>query len=74
VPEFASQLETLLGFWLRILRARGAEGADFIAITPEFGPPPYQPVEPGSGRTLSDPWEVNLWTRGYLRSSLAEFV
>lgn len=72
--EFTPQLQTLLGFWRRILRARAAEGADFVAITPEFGPPPYQPVEPGSGRMLSDPWEVNLWLRGYLGSAFAEFV
>lgn len=69
-PEFVPQLQTLLGFWRRILRAREAEGADFVAITPEFGPPPYQPVEPGSGRMLSDPWEVNLWMRHLLRRVL----
>jgi len=73
-PEFARQLETLLAVWLRILRAREAEGADFVAITPEFGPPPYQPVEPGSGRMLSDPWEVNVWMQGHLRSACAGFV
>lgn len=69
-PEFVPQLQTLLGFWRRILRAREAEGADFVAITPEFGPPPYQPVEPGSGRMLSHPWEVNLWMRHLLRRVL----
>ena len=73
-PEFAVQLETLLAVWRRILRARTADEVDFIAITPEFGPPPYQPVEPGSGRLLADPWEANVWMRGYLRAALSEFL
>lgn len=72
--EFAPQLQTLLGFWRRILRAREAEGIDFVAITPEFGPPPYQPVEPGSQRLLSDPWEVNVWMRGHLCAALSDFI
>ena len=70
VPEFAGPLEALLGLWRRILRARTADEADFLVITPEFGPPPYQPVEPGSGRRLADPWEVNLWMRDLLRREL----
>ncbi len=73
-PEFAAQLKTLFAIWRRILSARAEDGADFIAITPEFGPPPYQPVEPVSGRLLADPWEVNVWMRDYLSSRLTEFV
>lgn len=37
-PEFVPQLQTLLGFWRRILRAPEAEGTDFVAIRPEFEP------------------------------------
>jgi hypothetical protein len=73
-PEFAPQLETLLGLWRRVLQARASDGADFVAITPEFGPPPYQPVAPSTARALADPWAVNLWMRDYLRSALPEFV
>lgn len=73
-PEFAVQLETLLAVWRRILQARTADEADFIAITPEFGPPPYQPVEPVTGRPLADPWELNVWMRGYLRAALSGSV
>ena len=70
-PQFAAPLETMLGFWRRIVRARAAEGMDFVAITPESGPPPYQPVEPGSGRRLADPWEINVWMRDLLRRELS---
>lgn len=70
-PGFAPQLETLLGFWRRILHARAADRADFVAITPEFGPPPYQVVDPASGQPLSDPWDVNLWMLRRLRAELA---
>jgi hypothetical protein len=73
-PEFAPQLETLLGLWRRVLQARASDGADFVAITPEFGPPPYQPVAPSTARALADPWAVNLWMRDYLRAALPEFV
>jgi hypothetical protein len=73
-PEFAPQLEILLGLWRRILQVRASDGADFVAITPEFGPPPYQPVAPSTARALADPWAVNLWMRDYLRAALPEFV
>jgi hypothetical protein len=73
-PEFAPQLETLLGLWRRVLQARASDGADFVAITPEFGPPPYQPVAPSTARALADPWAVNLWMRDYLRAAFPEFV
>lgn len=74
VAAHAPQLGTLLGFWRRILQARAADGAEFIAITPEFGPPAYQQVDPSTGRLLSDPWEVNLWMRDHLRSKLSAFL
>lgn len=72
-PEFALQLDTLLAVWRRILRARAADEVDFIAVTPEFGPPPYQPSDPATGRQLADPWEVNVWMRDHLRSALSGF-
>lgn len=74
VAAYAHPLRTLLGIWRRILEARAAEGAPFIAITPEFGPPAYQPVEPATGRLLADPWEVNFWMRDHLRSALSAFL
>lgn len=68
-PEFAAQFAVLRDIWHRILQARAADKADFVAVTPEFGPPPYQQVEPRTGRPAADPWQVNLWMRESLRRS-----
>lgn len=72
-PEFAGQFETLVRIWRRILETRGAEETDFVCITPEAGPAPYQQCEPATCRPLADPWEVNIWMRDRLRAAFAEF-
>ncbi len=48
-------------WWDRIIEARQAEGRAVLTINPEFGPPPYQPIDPRSGEPLADIWGVCLW-------------
>jgi hypothetical protein len=30
-------------------------------IEPEFGPAPYMPLDPATGKAAADLWEVNSW-------------
>jgi len=32
-----------------------------VTINPEFGPPPYQPIDSRTGEPLADIWGVCLW-------------
>lgn len=48
-------------WWDRIIEARLAEGRPFLTVNPEFGPPPYQPVDPKTDQPLADIWDVCLW-------------
>ncbi len=69
-PEYMEWTERHVALWRRIIRAREEEGSPSLTITPEFGPPPYMPVEPHTGRPLADAWEVNVRFRDYLESIL----
>jgi len=59
-------------WWDRIIEARRAEGRPCLTINPEFGPPPYQPVDPRSGQPLADIWEVCKWITARFRDRWTE--
>ena len=54
----------------RFLARAKADGADVLTITPEFGPPPYMPVEPHTQRPLADAWTINVAFREWLARHL----
>jgi hypothetical protein len=59
-------VDKFVALWRRIIAARKADASPFLVITPEFGPPPYMPVEPFTRRPMADPWEVNVAFRQQL--------
>ena len=59
-PEWQETVAKFMGFWQRIITARKDDGAPYLTITPEFGPPPYMPSEPHTQRPLADAWTVNV--------------
>lgn len=69
-PEWADWTARHLALWRRIIAARQATGASFLTLTPEFGPPPYMPIEPHTQRPLADAWTVNVNFRNWLTSRL----
>jgi sugar phosphate isomerase/epimerase len=59
-----------LGWWKKIVQERKAEGRDYLTITPEFGPMPYQGSEYESGKPIGDIFEINLYMRHWLKDQL----
>lgn len=67
-PRYESYLEVHEQWWQSIWDAQEAAGADAMTIAPEFGPPPYQPVDPWSGEPLADVNELNDWMAARVKS------
>ena len=67
VPAFIDWTERFEGWWDRVIEARRAEGRPWLTINPEFGPPPYQPIDPATGTPHADPWEICLWITNRFR-------
>lgn len=65
-PEWSEALEAHLRWWDEIVKIKKSDKADFLTITPEFGPPPYMPVTPYHQSPLADQWEINLWMKDFL--------
>lgn len=69
-PEWEGHLRHHLSLWQRIVDARADAGADYLTITPEFGPPAYMHTAPYSNEPVADTWDVNVFMRDYLREQL----
>lgn len=67
-PEWASRLQTYLGWWQDILNFHGEKKS--TTITPEFGPYPYMPQMPFNQKPLSNQKELNLQMKTYLQTHL----
>ena len=59
-------------WWDRVIAARLAEHRPWLTINAEFGPPPYQPVNPGDDAPLADIWDVCLWMTQRFRARWAD--
>lgn len=66
-PASATDLENAIELWERVMKERKSEGADFLTVTPEFGPKPYMPLNPHTGEPVADAWETNARFHAYLR-------
>jgi sugar phosphate isomerase/epimerase len=69
-PLWSRWTQLHLALWHRIIADRRAAGAAFLTLTPEFGPPPYMPVDPRTARPLADAWETNVRFRDWLHQNL----
>ncbi|MDA1074432.1 MAG: hypothetical protein O3A63_06685, partial [Proteobacteria bacterium] len=54
-------------WWDRVIEARRDDGKAFLTINAEFGPPPYQPINPVDEKPLADIWDVCLWMSNRFR-------
>ncbi len=60
-PRYEKHLQLHEQWWRTIWDARDAAGQAALTVAPEFGPPPYQPVDPWTGEPLADVNELNDW-------------
>ncbi len=71
-PEYASELEAFIGYWLGICKHRQQSGAPFMTFTPEFGPSPYLHRLPYTRQPIVDLWQVNLWMKSVFKQRFRE--
>jgi hypothetical protein len=58
-PEAQAALEAHLSWWDEVIRLRRAAGAEYMTLTPEFGPVPYTQTLPYTQQEVSNAWELN---------------
>ena len=66
-PENKFAFDQHLKWWDEIVARHQAANTEIFTIATEFGPVPYQPVEPFTNRPLADQFEVNVWMLKFLR-------
>jgi sugar phosphate isomerase/epimerase len=59
-PEWENHLNNHLSIWQRIVDNCKSLNLDFLAVTPEFGPPAYMHTLPYSNKPVADTWEINV--------------
>lgn len=60
-PEWKNHVETHERWWTWIWEAQKAQGASFITMTPEFGPPTYLPTQPFTQTPIANLEEICNW-------------
>jgi sugar phosphate isomerase/epimerase len=60
-PEWKTHLEAHERWWSWIWEAQKAQGAPFLTLTPEFGPPTYLPTQPYTQAPLANLEEICDW-------------
>jgi hypothetical protein len=68
--EWQPAVEAHVHWWKKIADSKRHAGAQFLTITPEFGPPPYLPVLPFTETPVASQWEINLHMMQLLRVAL----
>lgn len=69
-PEWASHLNTFIGWWQQIIDFKKSKGDALFTISPEFGPDPYMPVQPFTKAPLSNQWDNNVFMKNTLKQRL----
>ncbi|BDU25763.1 TIM barrel protein [Flavobacterium sp. GSB-24] len=73
-PEWKIAFEAHLKWWDQIVKERFEAVADFLTITPEFGPEPYMQTIPFSGMPVANQWDINIYMMNFLKKRYAEFL
>ena len=67
-PEWEEATQKHLLWWDKIVERKRQDGADYLAITPEFGPAPYMPALPLSQMPVADQWQTNVRVMQFLKN------
>jgi len=68
VEAYREHLEKHEQWWRQVWVAQRARGLTQSTLTPEFGPPMYQHIDPATGRPLADLTEICDWMAGRQRA------
>lgn len=71
-PEFRPHLEAHERWWSTIWDAQERRGMEVSTLTPEFGPPPYQPVLPYTKMPTADLETICDWMAERQKTRFAE--
>ena len=66
-PEWELEVEKHISWWSQILHLHRKKGSLFLAITPEFGPPPYLTRLPFTRQPIADVNEINTYMMQLLK-------
>lgn len=72
-PEYEAALAAHERWWRVIWDARHAAGAEFVTMTPEFGPDGYLHTLPFTNKPVASLDEINGWMAGRQRERFATF-
>jgi len=72
VAEWLPSTNIFMNWWTRILDHKRTSGEKIFTITPEFGPPPYMPTIPSTGKPVADQFELNCFIKDLIRDSLPQ--
>jgi hypothetical protein len=64
---FAEHLATFESWWDTIWSTQEAAGTAALSITPEYGPPPYLPLDPRTGEPAVPLADIVTWAAARLR-------
>lgn len=70
-PRWSTQVERHVELWQRIVDHCASAGVETLAITPEFGPFPYVPMQAFSDEPVADPWDANVAMRDLVAERLS---
>jgi hypothetical protein len=73
-PENAQALAAHVTWWRDIIRNRRDQGAEFLTIVPELGPPGYMQTLPFTNVPVADLWDTCLWMKEYIESNWEEWL
>ncbi len=60
-PEWREALQTHLACWDKIVATHRQTNQPLLTIAPEFGPPPYMLLLPGTNKPVADQWDLNIF-------------
>lgn len=72
LQQWEEVLAVHLAYWDKAVAAAQAEGRSQLGFTPEFGPVPYMPLHPDSGKPVRDQWELNVAMMELLKKRYAQ--
>jgi sugar phosphate isomerase/epimerase len=73
-PEWKTELDTHIGWWLEIAAARKSKGYEQMTFTAEFGPPTYMHTLPFSNVPVANLWDICLWMTEYFRAKVRDHL